>query len=161
MPNTRLTAPSYAAKCSVRAAHTMAFGKGVNYFPSLSKHGRPALISQVTFACSCVEHVQVSKLQVSGFETESCCIFSSQCAPAPPAPHPIKKQRTVQGSQTQRNVRSSMSDPDMFLNYTPTHSAGPARYSFPEGVHVPEGSAALLLFVNMCCTSSANTHVFT
>ena len=33
--------------CSVRGAHTISFGKGVNYFPSLSKHGRPASISQV------------------------------------------------------------------------------------------------------------------
>ncbi|KAL3140691.1 hypothetical protein ABBQ32_005250 [Trebouxia sp. C0010 RCD-2024] len=81
---------------SVRNAHTMAFGKGVNYFPSLSKHGRPASISQ--------------------------------------------------GSQAQRDVRSSMSDPDMFMNYTPTSAtsdsgrqAGTARHSFPGGVHVPEG----------------------
>ena len=55
------------------------------------------------------------------------------------------KQDTVQGSQTQRNTRSSMSDPDMFLNYTPTYAAGPARYSFSEGVHAAEGSAMLPL----------------
>lgn len=33
--------------CSVRGAHTISLGKGVNYFPSLSKHGRPSSISQV------------------------------------------------------------------------------------------------------------------
>lgn len=55
----------------------------------------------------------------------------------------------VQGSETQRNVRSSMSDPDMFLNYTPTLAVagvgkqaqlgGTARHAFPDSVHVPEG----------------------
>ena len=71
------------------------------------------------------------------------------------------QSRAMQGSQTQRNVRSSMSDPDMFLNYTQTHNAGPARYPFPEGVHVPEGSAALLPYINMCCTSlSLHTPMF-
>ena len=64
----------------------------------------------------------------------------------------------MQGSQTQRNVRSSMSDPDMFLNVTPTYGAGPARYSFPEGVHVPEGSAALLSYINMCAHHLYYTH---
>lgn len=88
---------------SVRGAHTISFGKGVNYFPSLSKHGRPASISQ--------------------------------------------------GSQTQRNVRSSMSDPDMFLNYTPTSAVsdagkqaqlgGTARQAFPDSVHIPEGGRAV------------------
>lgn len=66
---------------------------------------------------------------------------------------PIMQSRAVQGSQTQRNVRSSMSDPDMFLNYTPSHNAGPARYPFPEGVHVPEGSAEILSYINICCKS--------
>ena len=32
--------------CGARGAHTISFGKGVNYFPSLSKHGRPSTISQ-------------------------------------------------------------------------------------------------------------------
>ncbi len=39
-----------------------------------------------------------------------------------------------------------MSDPDMFLNYTPTSAvsdagkqAGNARHAFPDSVHIPEG----------------------
>lgn len=69
-------------------------------------------------------------------------------------------QTILQGSQTQRNGRSSMSDPDMFLNYTPTfvvsdvgkqaQLGGTARHAFPEGVHVPEGevliAAAFILY---------------
>lgn len=89
---------------SVRAAHTMSFGKGVNYFPALSKHGRPSKITQ--------------------------------------------------GSSTQRNVRSSMSDPDMFLNYTPTYAVSDVgkqaqlggtatRRAFPDSVHIPEGGRAV------------------
>ena len=53
----------------------------------------------------------------------------------------------AQGSQTQRNVRSSMSDPDMFLNYTPTSAVSDVgkqaqlggRHAFPDSVHIPEG----------------------
>lgn len=82
---------------NVRGAHTISLGKGVNYFPSLSKHGRPSSISQ--------------------------------------------------GSDTQRNVRSSMSDPDMFLNYTPTSTVSDVgkhtRQAFPDSVHIPEGGRAV------------------
>ena len=56
----------------------------------------------------------------------------------------------MQGSATQRNVRSSMSDPDMFLNYTPTYAVSDVgkqaqlggtatRRAFPDSVHIPEG----------------------
>jgi len=83
---------------SQRGAHNLSFGKGVNYFPALSKHGRPTQISQ--------------------------------------------------GSGHQRNERSSMSDPDMYYNYTPTFAAAESgkqqlgavsRAAFPQTVHVPEG----------------------
>lgn len=71
-------------------------------------------------------------------------------------------RRNIQGSETQRNVRSSMSDPDMFLNYMPTFDSGKqaqqfggtARLAFPEGVHVPEGNAAFLPYLHMCCKHS-------
>ena len=137
----------------------MAFGKGVNYFPSLSKHGRPASISQVPccviLSSACRPVIHKWKLNHT--------ILAGSCPLHRPLPHLcfITKSGTVQGSQTQRNVRSSMSDPDMFLNYTPTHTAGSARYSFPEGVHVPEGSAAPLSFGNMAPHTLQKLHVFT
>lgn len=57
---------------------------------------------------------------------------------------------TLQGSQHQRNERSSMSDPDLYFNYTPTYAAAEAgkgklgavpRAAFPQTVHVPEGES--------------------
>lgn len=61
----------------------------------------------------------------------------------------------MQGSQRQRNERSSMSDPDMYYNYTPTsasaesgkhHLGAVSRAAFPQSVHVPEGNWAVWCF---------------
>ena len=68
-------------------------------------------------------------------------------------PDVVKRECVMQGSDTQRNVRSSMSDPDMFLNYTPTSTVSDVgkhtRQAFPDSVHIPEGQCGHLDAVNL------------
>lgn len=65
----------------------------------------------------------------------------------------------MQGSQQQRNERSSMSDPDMYYNYTPTsaaaesgklHLGAVSRAAFPQSVHVPEGDICDTSDTHLC-----------